>query len=185
MANYIEFILTNFPYPDGNKINVSLSQKRFEELLKKVKSNGNQKAYHKSFKVYVRDNLYLEAEKDSEIRVYEKDPVSLSNQSRYLVARYKKLRVPMHTFPSTMKIHTVYHSDLTIFRMHNRVFLNFEVQYYPSLEAFVYKIFINYNHDQNAEQSNITEKIQCAFKLLGEQVPISETFHETDKPFSF
>jgi hypothetical protein len=180
MSNYIEFIiLGNNTTEHEDKISIDIVQDKFEKALRNAKQNKlHIKCFHKSQKVYVRDNLYLEADKDSEITVFEKTPLTLNKKNKFVVLKYKRTRVPMHTFPSTTKLHTIYYSDSTIFRLHNRVFLNFESQYYPDKDTYNNKIYINYNHDPNAEQSIIKDKIEQAFKLLGESVAIYEIYDE-------
>ena len=186
MANYLEIIFINdfnVNAKETNVINIGISQKMFEDLLRKAKHTLNTKPFNRNYKVYVRDNLYLESEKDSEIKVYQKDGLALEKGQDYIGAFYFKNKLPMHNFPSTTKFHSIYYVDSTIFRIHNRVFLNFEAQYYPenTENQFIYKVFINYNHDENIEEKTIIDKINSGIKALGVQVPISETYLDMNK----
>lgn len=178
--NYVEFVRRNLDInlTSDSSIDVSMSVNEFLETLKKVKTKCNIKPFNKSYKVYAKDDLYMEAEKDSEIRVFQKNGVFLSDvHNKVLSLFYIRNKIPMHNFPSTTKMNSVYYVDSTIFRIHNRVFLNFECQYHPVRERYVYKVFINYNHDTNIDDKTILDKIKYGLHLLDVEVPISEIFH--------
>lgn len=185
-CNYVEFVIKASEInlsTDHKTIDISVPIAEFQETLRKVKNKSNIKPFNKNYKVYVKDDLYLEAEKDSEIKVFKKECVSLDNKSsKYLTLYYNKNKIPMHNFPSTTEINSVYYIDSTIFRIHNRVFLNFECQYSPVKESYAYKVFINYNHDTNIDDKTIRDKIRYGLNLLDVVVPISEIFHDTYKP---
>lgn len=75
---------------------------------------------------------------------------------------YTKEKIPLHQFPCTKNLHEVCYIQRLTFRLHNRVFLNFEIQKYMD-EGKIHKIYINYNHDPAAEresmQSLLTEYV--------------------------
>lgn len=163
------------PVNDSSNINY------YEFVLKnplQLKHTGLNKLKYsvKLSKVYVKDNLYLEADNDTkEVRVYKKEGLKQIDYKYYKVLAYEKHKLPIHLFPSTTNFHSIYYVRNTIYRLHSKVYINIEEQKFKENKEII-KIYINYNHNKALEIGEIQAKLERAFKLLNidEQVAISE-----------
>lgn len=164
-CNYIEFVFLNDDItiaPDC--YNVDLNPNSFNQLLEKMHKERI-KPFRKQFKCYVHKTLYLENCED--LKVYEKKMVFARPMSdNVLVTYYSKEKRPYHMFPSTLNIHSVFYVKRLTFRIHNRIFVNFEVQYHPQEEKEILKAYINYNHDNDVDTSFINQEIDRLMKIL-------------------
>lgn len=165
-CNYIEFVIKGNHSNEENHINVSLTEQEFLSFLEKVKMP---KYFKKHSKCYQFNNIVFENSFNQEMKVYAKDIVKVDATDSNIVCSYcKKEKQPFHTFPSTSKLNTCYYSKKIIFRFHNRVYLNFEtIGYLPETNNVYYKIYINYNHDENVDLKSISQCIESVLSMLG------------------
>jgi len=187
--NYIEFVICKDTNPQNESISTNWKYSEFQSLCKHVVSKTNLKPFIKNCKVYVKDAMHMES--DTELRVYTKNPLDYKIISRStIMLKYDKAKLPIHAFPSSFNINDVYLSETLTIRLHNRVFLNFEVQFREARSFkekekedtnYVRRIYINYNCEDNVDNKYIFEKICYAFSLLGKQAPTFEIFHEICK----
>ena len=182
--NYVEFVICKDTKPQDEAICTNWKQSEFQSLCNHAISKTNLKPFVKNCKVYVKDTMHMES--DTELRVYNKNPLEYKIISRNtIMLKYDKAKLPIHVFPSTFNINDVYLSETLTIRLHNRVFLNFEVQFREiggkQENNYVRRIYINYNCEDNVDNKYIFEKICYAFNLLGKQAPTFELFHEICK----
>ena len=179
---YIEFIVLP---PDTsineNKItSLSWNSDAFKQLMATSIARAKKlqlKPFMKNIKVYTKDNLVMESEPDCETRVFIKDTVNYKIIVNNLIQlTYKKSKVPVHTFPSTLNLHNISQVQTLTIRLHNRVFLNFEIA-----DNKYRRVYINYNHEEAVNQSYVFDKIAHAFKLLDVAAPTFEIFREICK----
>lgn len=185
--NYIEFVILPQPVTSNGEqiISTSWDVEQFDNIVQKTVANARQflhlKPFVKNTKTYVKDSLYMESESDCELRVFDKAALNyrfIANNVIQLV--YNKKKVPMHTFPSTTSIHNVMHVQTLTIRIHNRVFINFEVQD-AMQNKLSRRIYINYNHEDSVNKQYMHDRICQAFSLLDVTVPTFEICHETCK----
>ena len=160
-GNYIEIIL------EDHKDIVDINEKIFFKILQNVRNKGYN-GFQKHCKEYVYRNITYENNNENQIKVYKKilnKQDSLPSGHRILV--FHKDKLPYHTFPSTTMIQSVCYISKAIFKINNRIFLNFERKIYEGSEnVFFNKIYINYNHDDNVDSTTMQHAISTALDLI-------------------
>lgn len=166
-ANYLEFII--YTNDTGNNFNINVSHERFEDIMTKLKSAGY-KHFGKEYKVFRHDTLVYKNNKNDDVKLYNRQPIScelLEGFSNIICCQYQQTKLPIHMFPCSMDINDVHQSQSLIFRVHNRIYLNFEVQTYPHQNNnIVRKIFVNYHHDDNVDMQFITSQIVKVLRII-------------------
>ena len=179
---YIEFIILppGTSVTDNKIISLVWNSDAFKQLMATSIAKAKRlqlKPFMKNIKVYAKDNLIMESEPDCETRVFTRDPVGYKIVfSNVIQLTYKKSKVPVHTFPSTLNMHNVSQVQTLTIRLHNRVFLNFEI-----VDNKSRRVYINYNHEEGVNHSYVFDKIAQAFKLLDVAAPTFEIFREICK----
>jgi hypothetical protein len=161
-ANFVEIIVLQDKQDDGYLI--ALSEDRLLELMGLL-SNKHLKHFEKKARCYQKDNLTLENSDNQEIKVYSKHLVHTVTHDKYIVMCYKKEKLPVHGYPSTSEHHNIYEYKRLTFRVHNRVYINFEVQKHRD-GSLVRKVFINYNHDNTVDTNFIQDNINQVLSML-------------------
>lgn len=173
-CNYIEVIFLDRKKQNAqsvsaneNEIKINVSDEYFSECMAKIK-RSNYKYFQKSFKTYVaNDNLYLENAGHQDLKVYSKDILKVTNNEDNTLSLFcHRDKKPYHVFPSTTKMYSVYYTNRLTFRISNRIYMNFDVQYYFEDKTEVKKIFINYNHDHNVDLDHMTMSLEATIKNL-------------------
>lgn len=158
--NTIEYYVTAMVQDDSirtvQSCNVSIDKELFDRVLAHVSENKTySKPFCKKYKVSVYQNMFYEVYCNNEIKTYSKDIMSLDVNGRFLKVMCNKEKIPFHLFPCTTSLHDTYCVTKLSFRLHNRVFLNFIQQTRYDSSTTIYKILLNYNHDNNIEQNVI------------------------------
>lgn len=174
-CNYIEIVLRNINseiITDNHNtlkwIDMNVSEDAFAQCLDRIRKHRF-KNFQKSFKTYIKADHYLENMEHEDIKVYTRQIVKLDASNKAYVKVYmQKEKKPFHAFPSTSKIHSVYYTNRLTFRINNRLFLNFDVLYYPEDQQVVRKVFINYNHDSHVDTEHIQMSLEPILKCLVE-----------------
>jgi hypothetical protein len=141
----------------------NLGKKYFDELLAKQ----TKKSHPKMFTRYTHEDLIYECG-PGEVRTYRKNPVSseaYNASDGILVNKYIKEKIPFYMFPSTTRIYEVAEITSIVIRMHNNVYLNFEVHMIGPA-VIVYKVFVNYNIEARDCPATIEKHIKNALALL-------------------
>lgn len=186
--NYYEYVVS-IDKVEIDETNINIQnyldiKDRMDRVISRIKKTPSIKSHEKQIKTYVKNMLHLECDNETkEVRVLEKRGIHTESNTNFTLLVYEKTKIPIHNFPATTKLHTLYYTHNTIFRLHNKVFLNFEEQFYPDIKKAVFKTYINYNHTCDVDTSIIKNKIEYGFKLLGIETgaAISEIFHDTCK----
>jgi hypothetical protein len=77
---------------------------------------------------------------------------------KVLCISYVREKLPYHMFPCTRGLHDISYIHRLTYRLHNRLFLNFEIQKTMD-HTELYKVYFNYNHDKSSEVSTITKPL--------------------------
>jgi len=158
-CNYIEYTILG----GNNQGNIDIQS--FTDHMKKIKSH---KYFGRESKCYMFNDLVYENSFYNEVKVYSKRLIGVQEFCNKVAAcYYTKEKQPYHAFPSTDKVNCVYYLKKLIFRLHNRLYLNFEVQYYPHTSSSVYKIYLNYNHDKSVDSDSVKQIIASTLQTLG------------------
>lgn len=160
----VNLVQITFGHLSENIFNYNIDDKLFLKLLRDVSKRFKMKYFSKKFKRYRVNNLSMEVTND-ETNIYKQNTVSFDNGSNYIITRSKKNKVPYHQFPCTRNIHEITYVHMLTFRLHNRLFLNFEIK--KSLDsAQKFKIFFNYNHDKNSDIDHIMTLLHDVMQFL-------------------
>ena len=159
-GNYIEVVLVpNLSRPD----HINVDEVLFHKMMNVLRQTS-QHPLQRHFKEYIYRNLVYEINDQHQIQVFKKRCGYQANvpDSNVHVFVYHREKQAYHSFPSTTMIHSVSYVDRATFKINNRLFLNFEKKIYENNknnETF-YKIFINYNHDNNVDISTMQSSLQ-------------------------
>jgi hypothetical protein len=162
-GNYIEFVIL-----DGENI-TDIPDNMFFKLLNNMKNKGYA-CFQKHYKEYIYRNMVYENNDKSQIKIYK---IALNNhdtlENGLKVLIYHKEKLPYHVFPSTTMLHSICYVSKVIFKINNRIYINFEKRKYDSEDSnnvSFNKVFINYNHDDNVDLSNIENALNTCISQL-------------------
>jgi hypothetical protein len=206
-ANYYELFFCQgekILNSDNNdlELNIGLSEKRFYEILYRIDptQNKNLKYFQREYKEYILKDIECHCFVNDEVKVMKKKPLCVTKNSNnnFVQIAYNKTKLTLVNFDSTKNLHKISYVKKLIFRVSNRIYINFEISIAPKLaspsslcsqnqetletleknpmkcersERHVvamgaidsetkkknYKIYINYNHDDNVD-INISNK---------------------------
>lgn len=162
-CNYVEIALVS--QKSESRLVFDQPYDDYLAYLMKIKSI---KYFEKEFKCYQFNNMFYENHFHKENKIYTKNFKHVDQTSDHALAicYCEKEKHPFHAFPSTKSIsNTCYVKRLT-FRIHNRLYLNFETQFYPKNNSYVRKIYLNYNHEHLVDKTLIEENIKRIISTL-------------------
>ena len=150
--NVVEIVLVSKKITES-MYDYNFEQDKFLKLLKSVSKTFKLKYFSKKTKRYRIDNQFMEIHND-DIKVYQQSCVSNVYSDQFLYLYYKRDKLPYHKFPCTRNINEIIFIQRLTFRMHNRLFLNFEIQKNMKNDQ-TFKIYFNYNHIKSSELDTI------------------------------
>lgn len=160
-CNYVEIVLVD----RSNPLSLNLEAGAFETLMRSV---VGMRYFRKESKSYAVGELTLENMFFEDIRVCSKSIVGAdTTHDGMVVLYYTKEKKPYHAFPSTTSINRVWYTKKLVFRIHNRMYLNFEIQRDANDNSCIRKAYINYNHDSNVDQKVIEQYLVGTLDMLG------------------
>jgi len=153
-GNVLEFIILNSI--DNNLFNHNHDITKFMNLLKGFSKKHKTKYFSKKYKRYKTYDLVMECSMSDikDINIYKQNCISSQNNDNILSILYKRDKIPYHQFPSTRNLNEIVYIQRLTFRLHNRLFLNFEIKKNMDNVQFN-KIYFNYNHDKASEIKTI------------------------------
>lgn len=155
--NYMELIVLN---KDNN---IDLGKKEFASLYNAC--SEKYKIFDKNLSRYFYDDLIYEI-CNNEVKVYSKQSVNLEKENGIMKTMYLKDKKPYYMFGSTQKINNKQIVSCSIIRLHNNVYLNFEVIEFPHLDKVIYKVYLNYNHEEINDLEHIQNKVNDFQKII-------------------
>lgn len=163
-CNYIEIVLVHAKY-DGNLI-FDQPCRTFQSYMSRIRGI---KSFEKEMKVYQINDMFYEnyMQKDNKIFTKTLKHIDQDTDPSFAICYYRKEKHPFHAFPSTLSIHNIFYIQRLTYRLHNRLYLNFETQHYPNTNnSCIRKIYINYNHDKSVDHANIDQNIKRIINML-------------------
>lgn len=152
--NYAEFVLIHDI--DDNMCGYNMDKDTFIKKLKYVSKTHNIKYFTKKIKRYRVDEMTMEM-CDDDIRVYKQTcGANCLVNDQLLCISFNRDKQPYHQFPCTKNLNEISFIHRLTFRLHNRLFLNFEIQKMMD-QRQVFKIYFNYNHDKTTEMGTIVD----------------------------
>jgi len=155
--NVVEIVLVSKKISDS-LYEYNFEQDKFLKLLKAVSKKYKLKYFSKKTKRYRIENQYMEIHND-DIKVFQQSCITNVYNNQFLYIYIKKDKLPYHKFPCTKNINEIIFIQRLTFRIHNRLFLNFEIQKNMNNDQ-TFKIYFNYNHIKSSELSTIEDMLQ-------------------------
>lgn len=161
-CNYVEICIKK---DQGSEDEINIGKDKFVKLMDCVKMS---RFFKKHTKFYQHGLLTYENSFHEEVKVTSKTIKHVESPLPGIMVCYSnKEKQPYHMFPSTSRIDNCYYSKKLIFRFHNRVYLNFEaISDMHRISEAIYKVYINYNHDNNVDLESITQCIQSIMNMM-------------------
>lgn len=154
--NYYEIFITlgSKQLADDQVYDIDLSKEQFYKILSSIK---DYKYFQKEYKEYIySDIVYRILNKNSNnknnndlMKVFKQTPLKITNYDKFIVIGYNKNKLSILNFPSTTNIDQINYVKTLVFRITNRIYINFNITIDNKTRNKLYSIFINYNHDSN------------------------------------
>ena len=167
-GNYVEYVLFNSCSSDDSQLDVNLPEEQYLALMRKL-ARAPYKYFGKQCKVYYHNDLVYENYNQEEIKTYSKALIdySIDRKNSIAVLHYSKDKVPFHNFPATSRMNAVSFIKKITFRVHNRIYINFQMEQIDGEPDYTRKVYINYNHDTNLDAAYINDLIErCIMELV-------------------
>ena len=171
-CNYVEFSILPFQVSNANAnanahkvYETNFEKDEFYKVMKRLSHDESLKYFQKEYKQYVSQDLIYENKDNDDICVYKKKMVDeglITDNCIYTT--YQKTKLSILAFPSSIKIHSISYIRKLTFRVNNRIYVNFECKY--ENDEIFYRIYINYNHEQNVELDKIKLTLNKYIKML-------------------
>lgn len=152
-SNYFEIHLCNSADNDADDTigvyNTSLDREKFYNLMYKM-MDTNYRYHQKQYKeVFIGDICYQNY-KNEEMSIHnlQTNAIEYITDKVFAIAQTRN-KLSILSVPSTLNIYSENIIRRLIFRISNRVFVNFENGVTDNKKY--YKIFINYNHDKDVD----------------------------------
>lgn len=173
--DYLEVIVLHKTVYENTVFEYNIGKDRFYALLNKMK----QSPMTKEFKFFQNDYVetrhgqlqrmqYYQGGKLVETKIYDVKPVLVSSHEDHIKVYYQRQKVPDVMFPSTLTYDSIRKFRRLIFRVNNRLFLNFQIEknqdISPNNEC--YKVFVNFNNARDADNSQVQKTIDAIMQLL-------------------
>jgi hypothetical protein len=157
-ANYYEIIIMK------SENVYDLGECEFSKILSKMIST-DYKFFERQYKEYFIDDIIIHNYNNEETKVSKLKPKNYIDIDNYRIIGYQKTKLTSINYPSTTYIFNINYIKKLIFRVSNRIYINFEISLdEDSLKT--YKVYINYNHDQNVDFTLIDKTLDDIIKLL-------------------
>lgn len=167
-SNHFEFVvLANSTDSNNNDksngfrmLPTSISKEKFYNTMYKM-MDTNFKYFQKQYKEMVIGDTFYQNFKNEEISIFN---INTNNvevfQNRLMANSQAKYKLSILSLPSTLNVYAENYTKRLIFRVSNRVFVNFENG--KNGDDVFYKIYLNYNHDDTVELNSI----QCTLEKI-------------------
>ncbi len=162
-ANYYEIYLCSGKL--DNVYTVGMSAEEFERVLKRL-TNSNYRFFQKEYKEYIYGDIISQNYKNTEILVHGYKHIGTKYFDGYLMIAYNRSKLTFLSVPSTTNIYSMNYVKKLIFRVSNRIFINFKISQAKDSEK-IYEVYINYNHESNIDQEQINATLEQVFATLG------------------
>lgn len=171
-ANYYEVYVTSEGsaverHGDAVAYSIGLSKDEFTGLLEKMGRATEIKHFQKEYKEYVYNDVIVHNYMNNETRVFRNAPVLVQEGKRCVVSAYNRSKLTFLNVPSTKTIHDIQCVKRLIFRVNNRVFVNFQAAAPEGSSDVTYTVCLNYNHEQNVDMDSMGESLERVCGLLG------------------
>jgi hypothetical protein len=134
----------------------------FYKYMSVMKNFTSFKFFKTYSKEYILNNLHLVKQiKDANTPQETVEDVRVNDMTlltthlmddRTYVLCYDKKKIPIVAYPSTQDINDVKYVNKLIFRVNNRIFVNFQQEKsLYDMDNVIHRVYINYNHSSNVD----------------------------------
>ena len=165
--NYVEIFFTNGGC-SKNGLDIyktNLESDPFFTLLNRMK-NTKFKFFQKEYKEYVHKDIVCQSYTNDETKVFKKKTVKLTKLPKAVIVYYNKTKQTLLNFPSTTDLQQTTYIKKLIFRINNRIYVNFKISLDVNTDAKWYEVYINYNHETNVDTQLTYNTLNEVFKML-------------------
>jgi hypothetical protein len=167
--NYVEYIICKNAFNiTDDPIDINISTPQAEHWIDALHKRGF-KPFRKEFKTYIHRDMHMENMGHTDIKVFSQTMTNIQKipeMPNVAMVEYIKDKQPFHAFPSTTSHDVILYTKRLTFRVHNRIFVNFDVQLYPDDGSTVTKVFINYNHEEGMDRDVIKSTLDTIFPMF-------------------
>lgn len=168
-ANYYEIFISNKNEVLTDtimKFNIGLSEKQFYDIMYKI-DGKKYKYFQREYKEYFHKDLICQCFTNDEVKVHRKNPINIDDANeKNIIICYNKDKLTLVNFPSTKNLHKINYVKKLIFRVSNRIYINFKISMDSETKSKTYVIYVNYNHDDNVDFNITSTNITEIFKIL-------------------
>ena len=156
-TNYVEvslFCKEDKQDDEYSIFNNIVTEKLFYETMQKMNNIKYQIFFQKQRTEYTYLNMDMIYDVQTmNYNVYSKSLnfFEYSKNNNFLINYIKKNSEPIYKFPSTDNINNIKDTTVLIFKITNRLYVNFEVAKVRNKENPEYRIYINYNHGKDGD----------------------------------
>lgn len=169
--NYKEYVMFKNSIVDSSStaiFDINIDETTFKQTLLKMEGkNNNYKYFQRECKEYVFSDIIYKIYNDDEIKIYKLIPMDMNisdKSNTWIECIFQKNKLSLINVPSNINYDTLSYIKTLTFRISNRIYVNFEVK--KTDDVISYKIFINYNHDANVDNTEIEKQIAHIITLL-------------------
>jgi hypothetical protein len=145
---------------------INFTEAQFLNIMSKLKETTF-KFFQKEYKEYVHKELEAQYQDDGlKVTQYNLLACKENDQGRYISLYLNKQKLTPMNFPSTTDFQKISYVRKLIFRINNRIYINFLTTLDTKTDKTSYSIFINYNHDENVDVHNMKKTINECINLL-------------------
>jgi hypothetical protein len=166
-SNYYELYYSPLNSKDSNdEFPISIDSDVFYKIMRFFK---HLKYYQNDYKQFTIGDITCQKYTNDQIKIYKQNFNFMYRRNQFVVIGSNKIKLSLLQYPSTNNIMDKEYIKKLIFRVTNRIFVNFEISLNEGKEK-VYMIYINYNHESKVDDSTVVEQVD---KLIQSMVSIS------------
>jgi hypothetical protein len=163
--DYMEIVFCNTK--DANSYDIPEDQ--FMDMMFKMKK-ANYKYFQTDSQDYIKGNKHMKkkivAGEVQEVKVYNISPLYIINENKYIKVAYEKQKLSSIMFPSIDDVDTFVVTRKLIFRVNNKVYVNFQLQRTPGSDKIIRKVYINFNNSRDTDIEEVNKQLDELITLI-------------------
>lgn len=174
-TNYVEWYLIKPIATDSIEskesvdiYDINLTEEYFLNVLSRLKNPEYKdfKFFQREYKEYTYDDLCCQAHTNDEVKVFKISNIKAIPDNNILKVESHRTKMTLLNFPSTKDIQQISYVKQLIFRVSNRIYINFKVSIDDLTKQKTYSVYVNYNHDGNVDTNMINDQLKSVLKVL-------------------
>lgn len=173
-SNYFEIYLTpgikSEKHNDLNILDISVTKNQFEEMMAGLVKR-DYKFFQKEYKEYNYGDVLVQNYNNTETRIIRLSSNIMKKNDKLLMIGYHKSKLTFLNVPSTTNIFDIHYVKKLIFRITNRIFINFQCNMDEDGNK-TYMVYVNYNHESNIDPEGINETLKIVLDIFDAKLPL-------------